>query len=200
LRVLSREVCRPFSRDRTGLAVGEGAGILVLEAWERAQARGATIIGEIVGFGMSADANDITAPDAEGAGWAIRQALRDARLAPGEIDYINAHGTGTRLNDLTEVAAIRDVFGGHADRLPVSSTKSMIGHTMCAGGALELIVTLLALRDGVLPPTIAFNEPDPACDIDCVPNAARSARIETALCNSFAFGGLNAVIAARRAG
>ncbi|HEX3348968.1 MAG TPA: beta-ketoacyl-[acyl-carrier-protein] synthase family protein [Acetobacteraceae bacterium] len=199
LRVLSRDVCRPFSRDRAGLAVGEGAGVLVLEEWERARARGADILGEIVGFGMSADAADLTAPDMNGAARAMSQALRDADLAPEAVGYINAHGTGTRLNDQTEVAAIRKVFGAHADRMAVSSTKSMLGHAMCGGGALELIVTLLGLKRGVLTPTIGFHERDPNCDIDCVPNEARAARVEYAISNSFAFGGLNAVLAVRAA-
>ena len=195
LRVLSPEPCRPFSRDRAGLTLGEGAGMLVLETWERAVARGATILGEIVGFGMSTDAVDLTAPNVDGVAWAIQAAIEDAGIGPEAIGYINAHGTGTRLNDRTEVAAIRRVFGMHADRLPISSTKSILGHTMCAGGALELIVTLLAMRDGVLPPTVGFREHDPECDIDCVPNASRPARFSAALSNSFAFGGLNAVLA-----
>lgn len=198
LRVLSPDVCRPFSRDRTGLAVGEGAGVLVLETMDAAQARGATIYGEIVGFGMSADAADITAPDAEGSAYAMQAALDDAGIAPAAVGYINAHGTGTRLNDKTEVAAIRRTFGGHADKMAISSSKSMLGHTLCAGGGLEMIITLLALRDGVLPPTVNYREPDPECDIDCVPNTARAASFEFALSNSFAFGGLNAVLAARR--
>ncbi len=198
LRVLSTGVCRPFSRDRTGLTLGEGAGVLVLEPLERAQARGATIYGEIIGFGMSADAADITSPAVQGAADAMLSALDSAGIAPSAVDYINAHGTGTRLNDRTEVAAIRAVFGSHADRLAASSTKSMLGHALCAGGALELIVSLLALRHGVLPPTVNHREADPDCAIDCVPNQSRRASIEVALCNSFAFGGLNAVIAARR--
>ena len=200
LRVLSTDVCRPFSKDRSGISLGEGAGILVLEPWDRAVSRGATIVGEVVGCGMSADAGEITAPSAEGAAWAMQQALDDAGIALEQVGYINAHGTGTRLNDRTEVAAIRQVFGAHADRLAISSTKSMLGHTLCAGASLELIVTLLALRDGILPPTIGYREFDPECDIDCVPNEARAVSVEAALSNAFAFGGLNAVIAVRRAG
>ncbi len=199
LRVLSPDVCRPFSKDRAGLVIGEGAGILVLEAWERARARGAAIHAELIGFGMSADAGDLTAPDAEGAVRAVREALKDADLPPEAVDYVNAHGTGTRLNDRTEAAVLADVFGGHLARLPVSSTKSMLGHCLNAGGALELIVTVLALREGVLPPTIGFREADPDCAIDCVPNEARPAPIEVAMSNSFAFGGLNAVLLLRRA-
>ena len=199
LRVLSPDACRPFSRDREGLVIGEGAGILVLEEWERARARGAIIHAELIGFGMSADAGDLTAPDAPGAARAMRAALADAGLAPDRVDYVNAHGTGTRLNDVTEITALREIFGTRLLTLPVSSTKSMLGHCLNAGGALELLVTCLALRDGVLPPTIGFREPDPQCDIDCVPNQARLAAIEVAMSNSFAFGGLNAVLLARRA-
>ncbi len=199
LRVLSPDVCRPFSKDRTGLVIGEGAATLVLEDWDRAKARGATIHAEVVGFGMSADAADMTAPNENGAAQAMRDALTDADLPPESVDYVNAHGTGTRLNDRTEVSALRQVFGSHLDKVAVSSTKSMIGHCLNAGGALELLVTVLALRDGVLPPTIGFREHDPDCDVDCVPNEARHAAIEVAMSNSFAFGGLNAVLLARRA-
>jgi len=198
LRVLSPDTCRPFSRGRAGLVIGEGAGVLVLESAAHAQARGAPVIAEIAGFGMSADGVDITAPNVDGAARAMAAALADAGCAPSEIGYVNAHGTGTRLNDLTEVAALRLVFGAHLDRLPVSSTKSMIGHCMTACGALELIATVLAVRDGVLPPTMGFTEADPDCAIDCVPNAARPADVAVALSNTFAFGGLNAVLVARR--
>lgn len=199
LRVLSPDVCRPFSRDRQGLVLGEGAAILVLEPWERAEARGAAILAEIVGFGMSADAADLTAPDATGAAWAMVAALDDAGLAPADIGYVNAHGTGTRLNDRAEAAALAHVFGPRAAQPPVSSSKAQIGHCLGAGGAIELVLTIEALRHGVIPPTIGFREPDPDCDIDCVPNAARPAAIAAALSNSFAFGGLNAVLAVRRA-
>jgi nodulation protein E len=199
LRVLSPDRCRPFSADRAGLVIGEGGAIFVLEAWDAAVARGATIRAELVGFGSSADAGDITAPDAAGAASAMRAALDDAGLPPGLVDYVNAHGTGTRLNDRTEVAALRTVFGTHLDRVPVSSTKSMLGHCMTASGAVELAITVMALQDGILPPTIGFTSPDPECDIDCVPNAARPAPIGIALSNSFAFGGLNATLVARRA-
>ncbi len=199
LRVLSPDLCRPFSRDRAGLVIGEGAGVLRLEEWHLAERRGATIHAEILGFGMSADSADLIAPDRDGAASAMRAALADADLAPSAIGYVNAHGTGTRLNDLTESAALHDVFGPHLDRLPVSSTKSMIGHCFNAGGALELIATILALRDGVIPPTINFTGPDPQCPVDCVPNEARLAPIELALSNSFAFGGLNATLAVGRA-
>jgi nodulation protein E len=198
LRVLSPDVCRPFSADRAGLVIGEAGAILVLEEYGAARARGAAITAEIVGFGMSADAGDLTAPDARGAAQAMRAALDDAGLAPQDVDYVNAHGTGTRLNDVTEAAALRDVFGDHLANLPVSSTKSMHGHCLNAAGAIEAVITALALRDGVLPPTIGFRLPDPQCAIDCVPNAARRAPIGIAMSNSFAFGGLNAVLLLRR--
>jgi len=197
LRVLSGDACRPFSRDRSGLVIGEGAGILVLEEWGRAHARGARVLAELVGFGMSADAGDITAPDADGAARAMRAALDDAGLPPDAVGYVNAHGTGTRLNDRTEAAALAQVFGARLPGLPVSSTKSMIGHCMVASGALEMVATVLALRHGVLPPTIGFRQPDPECAIDCIPNQARAVTVEVAMSNSFAFGGLNAVLVAK---
>jgi nodulation protein E len=199
MRVLSPDACRPFSKDRTGLVIGEGAAILVLEEWEHARTRGAGIYAEIVGFGMSADAGDLIAPDARGAAQAMRAALADAAMAPGDVDYVNAHGTGTRLNDRTEVAALAEVFGAQLAAMPVSSTKSMIGHCLNAGGAIELAVCALALQHGILPPTMGFREADPECAIDCVPNAARPAPIRVAMSNSFAFGGLNAVLLLRRA-
>ena len=198
LRVLSPDGCRPFSKDRNGLTIGEGAGVLVLEEAEHARARGAVPLMEIAGLGMSADGADITAPDAGGAARAMRAALKDAGCAPEEVDYVNAHGTGTRLNDKTETAALRQVFGAGLDRIPVSSTKSMIGHCMTAGGALELIATAMALREGMLPPTAGFTGADPDCDVDCVPNAARRAETRVAMSNAFAFGGLNAVLVVRR--
>jgi nodulation protein E len=199
LRVLSPEACRPFSRDRTGLVIGEAGTILVLEAWDHAHDRGADIIAEIIGFGMSADAGELTAPDANGAARAMQAALADAALNPADVDYVNAHGTGTRLNDKTEVAALRKIFGDRTGTLPISSTKSMVGHCLNAGGAVELAVTALALRHGILPPTAGFREPDPDCPIDCVPNEARAALIRLAMSNSFAFGGLNAVLMMRKA-
>ena len=196
LRVLSADTCRPFSRDRTGLVLGEGAAVLVLEDWDHAQRRGATILAEVAGSGMSADAADITAPNIEGAAAAMRAALDDAGLPASAIGYVNAHGTGTRLNDRIESAALRRVFGRPP---PVSSNKSMIGHCLSAAGALEAVATVMALRDGVLPPTAGFREADPECDVDCVPNTARAVSMEAALSNSFAFGGLNAVLAFRAA-
>ncbi|HEX3744871.1 MAG TPA: beta-ketoacyl-[acyl-carrier-protein] synthase family protein [Bryobacteraceae bacterium] len=199
MRVVSPDTCRPFSKDRHGMILGEGAAMLVLEPLEAALARGARIHAEIVGFGMSADAAHITQPSSEGAARAIRAALRDAALAPDAIAYINAHGTGTPANDPTETAAIRAVFGAHAGRLAVSSTKSMHGHALGASAALECVATALALREGLLPPTANYREPDPQCDLDVIPNEARRAAVEYALSNSFAFGGLNAVLALRRA-
>jgi nodulation protein E len=198
MRVVSPDTCRPFSKDRRGLILGEGAAMLVLEPLDAARARGASILGEIVGFGMSSDAFHITQPSPDGAARAMRAALSDAGVQPADIDYINAHGTATVANDSAETTAIRKVFGAHADRLPVSSTKSMHGHTLGAAGAIEAAATLLALRYGILPPTANFNQPDPACDLDVVPNFARPAAVEFALSNSFAFGGLNAVLAFRR--
>ncbi len=199
LRVLSADACRPFSRDRSGLVIGEGAGVLVLEDWEIARARGASVHAEFLGFGMGANAGDIIAPSTDGAARAMQAALDDAELAPDAVDHINAHGTATKLNDRTETAALHAVFGAHAKRLAVSSSKSMHGHCLNAAGGIEAVVTVLALREGLLPPTLGFREVDPACDLDCVPNAAREAEIGVALSNSFAFGGLNAVLALGRA-
>ncbi|MFG1346955.1 beta-ketoacyl-[acyl-carrier-protein] synthase family protein [Xanthobacter autotrophicus DSM 431] len=195
LRVLSPDTCRPFSRDRSGLVLGEGAAAFVLEDMDRARARGAPILAEVVGFGMSADGADLTAPNAESAARAISAALADAELPPDAVDYVNAHGTGTVLNDRTETAALRAVLGDHLKDVPVSSTKSMTGHCLGASGALGLVGCFLALGHGVLPPTMNFREADPECDLDCVPNAARAASPEVVLSNAFAFGGLNAVLA-----
>jgi nodulation protein E len=199
MRVVSPDTCRPFSKDRRGMVLGEGAAMLVLEPLEAALARGATIHAELVGFGMSSDACHITQPSAEGAAKAMRAALHDAGVAPEAIGYVNAHGTGTLANDATETAALRAVFGAHAGKLAVSSTKSMHGHALGAAAALECVATVLALRDGVLPPTANYNLPDPECDLDVIPNQARHAQVEWAISNSFAFGGLNAVLALRRA-
>jgi nodulation protein E len=199
MRVVAPDTCRPFSRDRRGLILGEGGAMLVLEPLERAQARGAPVYAEMVGFGMSADAGHITTPSTDGPARAMIAALRDADLSPEAVEYINAHGTGTANNDSTETRAIRQVFGAHADKLAVSSTKSMHGHALGAAGALEAVATVLALRNAMLPPTANFNIPDPECDLDVVPNQSRSAEVEYALSNAFAFGGLNAVLAFRRA-
>src|SRR6202162_4941365 len=198
MRVVAPDTCRPFSKDRRGLILGEGGAMLVLEPLEVARARGAKIYGEIAGFGMSSDAYHIPQPSPDGAARAMRAALCDAALQPEDIGYINAHGTATQANDATETAAIRKVFGTHTDRLAVSSTKSMHGHTLGAAGAIEAVATLLSLCNGVLPPTANFTEPDPACDLDVIPNQARQMQVECALSNSFAFGGLNAVLAFRK--
>lgn len=198
MRVVSPDTCRPFSKDRKGLILGEGAGMLVLEPMERAKARGARIYGEIAGFGMSSDAHHLTQPLPEGAARAMRSALTDAGAVPECIEYINAHGTGTIANDPTETEAIRSVFGAHTSKLMVSSTKSMHGHALGAAGAIEAAATLLALSLGLIPPTANFLAADPACDLDVVPNVPRAVQAEWALSNSFAFGGLNAVLAMRR--
>ncbi|HVV46583.1 MAG TPA: beta-ketoacyl-[acyl-carrier-protein] synthase family protein [Bryobacteraceae bacterium] len=198
MRVVSPTVCRPFSKDRNGMMLGEGAAMLVIESLEHAEARGAQPLAEIAGFGMSSDAHHVTQPSAEGAARAISRALADARLAPDTIGYVNAHGTGTTVNDATETWALHLAFGDHARRLPVSSTKSMHGHTLGAAGAIESSATILALREGFIPPTIHYNEPDPECDLDYVPNASRAWDGEYAISNSFAFGGLNAVLVLRR--
>jgi nodulation protein E len=194
LRVLAPDTCRPFSKNRSGLVLGEGSAVMVLEPRERALARGARIYAEILGFGMSADAADITTPDADGAARAMRSALKDAKIAPEQVDYINAHGTGTTANDRTETLAIRKVFGASAENLAVSSSKAVLGHSLGAAGALELVATALALAHETIPPTANYEEPDPECDLDVVPNAARKAPIGMAMSNSFAFGGLNAVL------
>lgn len=199
MRVLADDTCRPFSINRRGLVLGEGAGIFVLESMEHAQARGATILAELAGSGMTADATDIVMPSAAGAAAAMRQALDDAGLAPQDVDYVNAHGTGTQANDVTESKAIRLAFGAHAERLAVSSTKSMHGHALGASGALELVAVIGALRDSVVPPTANLDQVDPACDLDYVPNVGRPMPVRAALSNSFAFGGLNAVLALKRA-
>ncbi len=191
---------RPFDADRDGFVMGEGAGVLILESLEHAQKRGAHVYAEVVGYGASCDAFHITAPDEDGAGAArsMQAALDDARLAPDEIDYINAHGTSTPLNDPIETRAIHTVFGQHAQSLPVSSTKSMIGHLMGAAGAVEGIACIKALETGLIHPTINYETPDPTCDLDYVPNEAREARPRTALSNSFGFGGHNATVIFRR--
>ncbi len=195
MRVISRDTCRPFSADRSGLIIGEGGAMLVLEPLEAALARGATPLAEIVGFGATADAGHITQPTASGPARAMGQALADSGLAPEDIGYINAHGTATEANDRTETEAIHSIFGVHADRLAISSTKSMHGHTLGAAGALEAVASILALLHGTLPPTANYNKPDPCCDLDVIPNTARTCQVGAVLSNSFAFGGLNAVLA-----
>jgi nodulation protein E len=198
MRVLASDTCRPFSRTRSGFVLGEGAAMVVLEERERALARGARVYAEVLGFGMSADAGDLTAADPDGGARAMQAALRDARTGPEQIDYINAHGTGTQLNDQTETIAVRRIFGAHADRLAVSSSKAVLGHCLGASGALEFVATILALQSQIIPPTANYEEPDPECDLDVVPNVARPAPIRIAMSNSFAFGGLNAVLVAGR--
>jgi len=199
LRVMSRDGCRPFSADRNGMVQGEGGAVFVFEEREHALARGANILCEVAGFAMSSDAADIVTPSAEGAARAMRGALTDGGIALADVGYINAHGTGTAVNDRTETQAIRDVFGAHADALQVSSTKAMHGHLIGGTGAVELLSCIMALRDGVIAPTISLSAPDPACDLDYVANTARQARVDVAMSNAFAFGGLNAVLALRRA-
>lgn len=206
LRVMSRSndaparACRPFAKDRDGFVMGEGAAVMVIETAARAAARGAEPLAEIAGVGMSSDAHHITQPARDGFEAALRGALADAGLAPEDIDYINAHGTGTPTNDPLEVAAIRGVFGAHADKLAVSSTKGAHGHTIGAAGAMEAVATVLGLHEGWVPPTLHLDEPDPACDLDHVPHKMREMLVRAALSNSFAFGGHNVVLAFRRAG
>jgi nodulation protein E len=195
LRVMASDTCRPFSKDRMGMVIGDGAGILVLERLDDAKKRGAKIYCELAGYGLSADAGDIVMPDSDGAARALRQALETSGLGTGDVDYINAHGTGTQLNDATEVKAIKAVFGQDAKRLMVSSTKSMHGHALGAASALEAVATVKAIEQGVVPPTANYVAPDPDCDLDHVPNTARKAKIRAAFSNSLAFGGLNAVVA-----
>ena len=197
LRVMSKDACRPFSANRNGMVQGEGAAIFVFEEYEHARARGAEIMAEVSGFAMTSDAADIVMPSKQGAGRAIAGALKDARINPEEVGYINAHGTGTAANDKTECAAVADVFGRYADDLMISSTKSMHGHLIGGTGAVELLAVIMALRDGVIAPTIGYEEPDPECALDVVPNTAREAQVDVALSNAFAFGGLNAVMALR---
>lgn len=195
LRVLARSVCRPFSADRDGLVLGDGASIAVLESYEHAKARGANILAEIIGVGLSADASDIVNPTIEGPSKAMLNCLEDAGISADEVDYINAHGTATQANDQTETRAIRQVFGSAADTVSVSSTKSMHGHCLGASSALELIACVNAINEGVIPPTINYTTPDPLCDLDVTPNVAKEKKVDIAISNAFAFGGTNAVIA-----
>jgi len=199
LRVLTPDFCRPFSKGRNGMVLGAGAGVFVLEEANTADARGAAPLVELLGYGTSADAKDPVRPDAQGAAACMRNTLNDAAVEPEEIDYVNAHGTGTTANDVTESEALRLVFGDHLAHLPVSSTKPIHGHALGAGGALELVVTIGAVCNNIAPPTINWREADAKCPIDAVPNEARSMSIHTALTNSFAFGGINASLIVRRA-
>ena len=197
LRVMARDTCRPFSRDRSGMVQGEGGAVFVFEDYDHARARGADILAEVAGFGQSCDAGDIVMPDMDGPVRAMRAALADARLAPEAVGYVNAHGTGTAANDRTEAQALRVVMGDHLDRVPVSSTKSMHGHMIGATSAVELLACLMALREGVIAPTVNFTEACPDCVLDVVPNSARQAHVRVAMSNAFAFGGLNAVLVLR---
>jgi nodulation protein E len=198
LRVMAPDVCRPFSKDRAGMVIGEGAAMFVLETLENAQKRGAKIYAEFTGFGMSSDAKDLTTPDVDGAARAITNVLKDTGWNPETVDYINAHGTGTRINDAMETAAIKKIFGGHATKLPISSSKSHFGHALGAAGALEMVASILAITEQCAPPTINYLGLDPECDLDCVPNTSRKMTINRVLNNSFAFGGLNATVAVER--
>ena len=198
MRVVSPDTCRPFSKDRTGMILGEGGAMFVIETLDAAQARGAKIYAEIVGFGMSADAHHLTMPLAGGAAKAMREAVADGGLRPEQVGYVNAHGTATQANDPMESEAIRMVFGDHTDNIRVSSTKSMHGHTLGAAGAIEAAATVLGLHHGLLPPNANFNEPDPECNLNVIANEAVAAEPEAAISNSFAFGGLNAVLAFKR--
>ena len=200
LRVVSTDICRPFSKGRLGLSIGEGAGMIVLETAEHARARGARALAHIAGGGMTSDAGDLTSPDLRGMVKAIHGALASSGLPIDRIGYVNAHGTGTQVNDRLEAAAIREVFGAAVDRLPVSSTKSAIGHAMGAAGALELLATIAMLEQGVIAPTLNFTAPDPECALDVVPEGPRKVAFDAALSNSFAFGGLNVTLAITRAG
>jgi 3-oxoacyl-[acyl-carrier-protein] synthase II len=194
------KACRPFEKNRDGFVVAEGAGILILEELEFALKRGAKIYGELIGYGYTGDAYHITAPSPEGEGAArcMRMAIKDAGLRPEDIDYINAHGTSTPLNDLTETQAIKTVFGEHAKKVAISATKSMTGHLLGAAGSTEAIFSLLAIRDGIIPPTINYDVPDPECDLDYVPNVARRQTLTVVMSNAFGFGGTNATLVLRK--
>ena len=194
MHVLSPQGIFPFAKKRNGTVLGEGAGILVLESLEHARARGAKIIAELAGFGMTSDSKDMVNPDIDGPKEAMRLALDDAGVSPGQIDYLNAHGTATTINDVNETRAIKAVFGEHAKRLAVSSTKSMHGHPLGAGGGIEAVACLKAMQENWVPPTAGLDEPDPECDLDYVPNVGREKKVDYAMSNSFAFGGLNAVV------
>jgi nodulation protein E len=194
MHVLSPQGIFPFAKKRNGTVLGEGAGILVLESLEHAKARGATILAEVSGFGMTSDSKDMVNPDVEGPKEAMRLALEDGGVSPESIDYLNAHGTATTINDRNETNAIKMLFGDHARKLAISSTKSMHGHPLGAGGGIEAVACIKAMEEGIAPPTIGYAEPDPDCDLDYVPNEARAMKIRYAMSNSFAFGGLNAVL------
>jgi len=203
LGALSREpdpakACRPFDLNRSGFIFGEGAGIVVLESYQHAKSRGVPILAEILGAGWSFDAHDQTAPAPEAEAYAMRTALENAGVKPEELDYINAHGTSTKLNDVSETNAIKMLFGDHAYKVPISSTKSMIGHVVTAAGAIEVIASVLCMNKGIIHPTINYETPDPECDLDYVPNVARQARVDTCLSNSFGLGGENCCLVLKR--
>lgn len=203
LRSVDPEPCRPFDRERKGLSIGEAAGILVFEEWERAKRRGAPILAEFLGYGVTSDAHHMTAPDPSGAagGRTVKSALRSARVNAEDVDYVNAHGTATPQNDTAETAALKDGLGDRARQIPISSIKSMIGHCLCASGAIEAVATVMTVRTGGIPPTIHYENADPTCDLDYVPNTARESPIRVALSDSFAFGGNSSVVVfARDAG
>lgn len=198
IRVVAPDTCRPFSLNRQGMILGEGGAMLVLESMESAMGRGARILAEIVGFGMSSDASHITKPDQTGAERAMQMAMKDGKFNYSDVDYINAHGTGTAVNDKMETSAIKNVFGSHARELSISSTKSMHGHLLGGTSAVEAVATIMAVDQDILPPTANYESHDPECDLDVVPNTSRTKKIRYALSNSFAFGGLNAVLAFRK--
>ena len=198
LRVMSKDACRPFSANRSGMVQGEGAGIFVFEEYEHAKTRGAEILAEVSGFAMTSDASDIVMPSKQGAARAITGAMADAKMNRDDVGYINAHGTGTAANDKTECAAVADALGPKADSVMISSTKSMHGHLIGGTGAVELLACIMAVRDGIIAPTIGYEEPDQECALDVVPNEAREAKVDAVLSNAFAFGGLNAVLALRK--
>jgi 3-oxoacyl-[acyl-carrier-protein] synthase II len=202
LQALDRAPCRPFDRHRAGITLGEGAALFVLERWQDAERRGAPILAEFVSYGCSADAHHVTQPRPDGAGAvaAMQRALDEGGVSAEAIDYINAHGTGTPQNDVVETRAIKQVFGTHAYRIPVSSTKSQVGHCLAAAGAIEALAALLALRGGFVPPTATLEEPDPECDLDYVPRHSRRAALRTVLSNSYGFGGNNTSVVLRAAG
>ena len=199
LRVMTPDLCRPFSKNRNGMVLGAGGAVIVLESEDHARKRGARILAELAGYGTTTDAKDPVAPDVHGAARAMREALADAGVEPDEIDYVNAHGTATVVNDATESAALAMIFGERAPRVPISSTKAVHGHGLGAAGALEMVVTLGAMRESIAPPTINFEVPDEKCPVDAIPNVARPMAIRTAMSNSFAFGGINAVLVLREA-
>jgi 3-oxoacyl-[acyl-carrier-protein] synthase II len=204
MRALSRrnnepeKASRPFDKDRDGFVIGEGAGVVIVEEMESALRRGAKVYAELIGYGSNIDSFHITEPDWENQGRCLKLALADATISPADVEYINAHGTSTVINDVSETKAIKAVLGEHSKKVPISSNKSMLGHLLGAAGGVEAIFTILAIRDGIIPPTINYDTPDPECDLDYVPNIARKAEVKIALSNSFGFGGVNATLVFRK--